>query len=134
MQDMYMGNPLGSQLPVVDGEPNKKTVWSSFETNRQINENLVYKKADNYANAFAYAISEIVIVGKATLNGNTIALSLCIPKLAITDTWTYWMNSATYNNNTRFVQASIKNAAINNLFFYEGNTLINDATFEFYYK
>ena len=38
MQDMYMGNPLGSCLPITEGEPNKKTVWSSYETNKQINE------------------------------------------------------------------------------------------------
>ena len=101
-----------------------------------LNGRLTQKKTNDYMTAYNGASEYIIVVGKCHLPVNLdAALSIYIPKSAITSTKVFWQVSDCYNNSTAMhMQIAINNEVCTHAGVYYGAEVVPGATIEYYYR
>jgi len=94
------------------------------------------KNTNDYMTAYNGSSEYIIAVGKCHLPMNAdVALSIYIPKSAITSAKVYWQVSDCYNNTTAVhMQVVINNESCTNAGVYYGAEVVTGATIEYYYR
>lgn len=95
------------------------------------------KNTNDYMTAYNGSSEYIIAVGKChlpTVNVD-VALSIYIPKSAITSANVYWQVSDSYNNTTSIhMQVVINNEGCKSAGVYYGAEIVTGATIEYYYR
>lgn len=102
----------------------------------ELNDTISWKTASSYAQAYANAKTEIMLVGKGKASENAkIAISLIIPKVSIDSTNRYWQNGDSYNGTGyAHLQVQVSVAGASNAGLYYDANIITDAAYEWYYR
>lgn len=101
----------------------------------ELNTHLKLKSTSDYMTAYNGASEYIIVVGQGTLPSTSkVALSIYIPKSAITSTPYYWQVTDAYNGaNFIHLQALLDNTSCGAGMYY-GAGLISDSTITYYYR
>lgn len=101
-----------------------------------INGRLMQKNTNDYMTAYNGSSEYIIAVGKCHLPMNVdVALSIYIPKSAITSTKVFWQVTDSYNNATAIhMQIAINNEGCTHAGVYYGAEVVAGATIEYYYR
>lgn len=101
----------------------------------ELNTHLSLKSTSDYMTAYNGASEYIIAVGKGHLpNNNDVALSIYIPKSAITSTPVYWQVTDSYNNTSAIHMQVLADNTVATAGMYYGVGLIAGATITYYYR